>query len=71
MQTLNHNGKTLTIQQDAYLAGTNEAPVYQARATDEAGNNYTVTWQPYDNLSEIEDGADACDWERYTVRSGA
>lgn len=61
------DGVTISLTQQAYLSGTNEAPIYTARAVDAEGNEYTVTWRPFDNFMELEDESDCCDWDVYEV----
>ena len=61
------NGVTISLTQQAYLSGTNDAPRYEARAVDADGNEYTVTWTPYENFMELEDESDCCDWDDYEV----
>ena len=67
---INHNGRTIPLTQEAYLAGTDDAPRYEAMAEDDAGNTYRVTWTPYENYKELfaaGDESDCCDWSSYTV----
>jgi hypothetical protein len=63
--TVNHNGKTLTLTQQAFLdcdgSSTGER-YYSAGAVDEDGNEYRVHWKIYDGF-DGEDEGDACDWE--------
>lgn len=60
-------GKLVFLTQQAYLAGTNENPRYQAAAIDADGNDYQVTWTPYENFMEFEDESDCCDWDKFEV----
>lgn len=67
---INYNGRTIHLTQQAYLAGSNERPLYQANASDEDGNEYLVTWMPYDNYQDLMrdgDESDCCDWDDYSV----
>ena len=63
--TVQHNGMTLTLTQQAFLTcdGSNTGErYYSAGAVDSEGNNYRVRWDIYDGF----DGADeseACDWD--------
>ena len=64
MRSYTIDGRTVYLTQEAYLAGTNDSPRYEAAATDMAGNLYTVTWgirEGYDPETEQEDMA--CDWD--------
>lgn len=63
--TVTHNGKTLTLTQQAYLdcdgSDTGER-YYSASAIDADGNEYKVRWEIYEGF-EGEDEGDACDWD--------
>ena len=63
--TVNHNGKTLTLTQQAYLHGdgsdTGER-YYRASAIDSDGNEYKVRWEIREGF-DGEDEGDACDWD--------
>lgn len=69
MRTVEFEGKTYTLTQEAYV-GT-YATKYHAAAVDDEGNKYTITWETteeWDNarkidLSYCEDESDACDWD--------
>jgi hypothetical protein len=61
------NGVSISLTQQAYLAGTSENPQYQAAAVDADGNGYLVMWTPYGNFMEFDDESDCCDWDKYTV----
>lgn len=76
--TIKHEGKTLTLTQQAYVAGTTQRPHYEAAAVDAAGNEYRVRWSlkpaliaesgdavPMDQWPEDE--SDCCDWSKYEV----
>lgn len=63
------DGKLVYLTQQAYLAGTNEDPRYQASAVDADGNDYQVAWTPYENFMEFEDESDCCDWDKFEVRA--
>lgn len=62
-----HNDRIVHLTQQAYLAGTKDQPVYRANGVDDEGNDYRVTWTPYDNFMEFDDESDCCDWDKYTV----
>lgn len=70
-QTVNFEGKKITLTQDAYLDGTHEAPHYQAAGVDAAGNEVIVKWEIFEHWlnedgslnGELEDETDACDWD--------
>ena len=63
--TVNHNGKTLTLTQQAYLhcdgSDTGER-YYRASAIDSDGNEYKVRWEIREGF-DGEDEGDACDWD--------
>ena len=64
--TIDHNGKTLTLTQQAYLDGdgSNDCEgYYSASAVDADGNDYKVRWEIRDGF-DGEDEGDACDWDR-------
>lgn len=63
--TLNHNGQTLTLTQQAFLDcdGSNTGErYYSASAVDAYGNQYKIRWEIYQGF-DGEDESDACDWE--------
>lgn len=70
-QTVNFEGKKITLIQDAYLDGTHKAPRYQAAGVDVAGNEVIVKWEIFEHWlnedgslnGELEDESDACDWD--------
>lgn len=62
------NGETVELNQEAYLCGTKENPVYRASAylgsenpEDETGSTVTVTWEVIN--MDAEDESDCCDWD--------
>ena len=76
------NGVLVTLTQQAYPDGTNDAPRYRAHAVDGEGNDYRVEWQTtaaWDAQQEayrngtldaddaLIDEEYACDWDTYTV----
>ena len=64
--TVNHNGKTLTLKQHAYLDGdgSNDCEgFYSAAAIDSDGNEYKVRWEIREGF-DGEDEGDACDWDK-------
>lgn len=64
------DGKLVFMTQQAYLSGSNESPRYEARAVDVDGNDYLVTWIPYDNYQERmaeDDESACCDWDVFSV----
>lgn len=68
--TVEYNGKTLTLTQDAYLDHDRhnlQLPVYRAHAVDEDGNDYRVQWHVVDGWQEMDDESDRCDWDDYQV----
>ena len=63
--TVYHNGKTLTLTQQAYLDsdGSNDCEgYYSAAAVDADGIDYKVRWEILSGF-DGEDEGDACDWE--------
>jgi len=74
-------GKQIFMKEDAFADGINDQPIYIAHAIDKEGNDYTITWEQYETDSENEcfvdedgepmgswdDGANACNWDEYTV----
>lgn len=71
MNTVKFEGKEITLTQEAYLTGTQEAPYYEATGTDQEGNEVTVKWEIKPQWlsedgtlnGELEDESDACDWD--------
>ena len=64
--TVNHNGKTLTLTQNAFLDcdGSNTGErYYSAGAVDADGNEYKVRWEIYAGF-DGEDEGDACNWDK-------
>ncbi len=63
-----HEGKVYTLAQPAYADGTNEEPIYRARATDARGNVYDVRWAVRPEISTLpadewpEDESSLCEW---------
>ena len=66
-----HNGVTVHLTQQAYAdnCGTAGDVRYRAKGIDDAGNEYLVTWDTYDNAVEIENEDEMCDWDDYTVEA--
>lgn len=67
---INHDGRTIHLTGQAYLAGTVDCPKYLASAEDDDGHTYRLTWTPYDNYQELfanGDESDCCDWDKYTI----
>ena len=65
MRSYTIDERTVYLTQEAYLAGTNESPHYEAAATDMDGNQYMVRWsilEDYDPALDQEDAA--CDWDK-------
>ena len=65
MRSYTIDERTVYLTQEAYLAGANEAPHYEAAATDMDGNQYQVRWsilEDYDPAQDQEDAA--CDWDK-------
>ena len=65
MRSYTIDQRTVYLTQEAYLAGTNESPHYEAAATDRDGNQYQVRWsilEDYDPALDQEDAA--CDWDK-------
>lgn len=68
-QAIKHNGKDLTLTQDAYLDGGTvylgggaqyNGDMYKASAEDDDGNEYMVYW--FDPAHD-ENGEADCDWD--------
>jgi hypothetical protein len=64
--TVEHDGKTLTLQQQPYCDLHDGVPTYMASCVDEDGNDYKAYWEITDDETENED--ECCDWDDYTVR---
>jgi hypothetical protein len=66
---IEYKGKTLTLMQDAFLAGGEmDNEHYEAQAKDENGNEYTIFWEiTAENFEDLQDESDACDWDVFTV----
>ena len=62
-----HGTIPIALTQDAYLAGTNECPHYEAHAIDRDLNDYRVIWDVKDGWEEIENEDEVCDWDVYEV----
>lgn len=63
--TVQHNGKTLSLTQHAYLDcdGSNDGErYYSARALDADRNEYKVRWEICEGFAGDDEG-DACDWD--------
>lgn len=67
---IEYKGIKLTLDQDAYIMGTfDEDPYFEAKAHDEQGNEYMVTWYPNQDWLEADEewqGQNedaACDWD--------
>lgn len=64
--TVEFENKELTLTQEAFadsdFSNGYESTVYKAHAVDNEGNEYKVYWTPVDNLDEITDESEACDW---------
>ena len=71
MNTVTFEGKEITLTQDVYLTGPNEAPYYEAAGVDQDGNRVMVKWEIESHWlnedgtlnGEMEDEGDACDWD--------
>lgn len=62
--TFNHNGKTITLIQDAYADGGIDHTYYTAAAEDADGNQYQVNWTiTHPDFESLEDESEACDWD--------
>ncbi|KYG89138.1 hypothetical protein A0U40_14035 [[Bacillus] sp. KCTC 13219] len=77
MNTVKIEGREITLTQDAYITGTNEAPYYEAAGIDSEGNSVIVKWEiksywlnPDGTLNgDLEDETEACDWNNpITIR---
>ena len=66
--TVTHDGMTLWLRQQAYLAGPHGDAYYTAHAVDASGDRYVVRWEILEGREECEDASDVCDWDDYTVR---
>lgn len=62
---LEYKGFILTLQQDPYLDGTFDKPVYRASAKCEHDCDYMVEW---DVITDSDDESDCCDWDDFRVR---
>lgn len=67
---IEYKGIKLILDQDAYIMGTcNEDTYFEAKAHDEQGNEYMVTWYPKqdwldaDNEWQGQNEDAACDWD--------
>lgn len=66
MKTVTYQGKTLTLQQDAYISDTvGKLDHYKASAIDAEGETYTVWWAIIN--FECEDESESCDWDEHEV----
>jgi hypothetical protein len=67
MQPITYQGKTLVLQQSAYLS--EDAMTYQAYAQDARGDEYKVIWQckKFDDGDILTDESEMCDWDKFTV----
>lgn len=63
MNTITFESKEYTLTQEAYMAGTHDAPHFEAHAVDADGNEYMVQWDVRDNWREMDDQSDMCDWD--------
>ena len=80
--TFQFEGKQIFAVEDAFADGTNENPIYKAHAIDKEENEYIIAWNQYatDAVNECfvdangkvmgawDDGSNACDWDKYTVK---
>lgn len=64
-ETLEHEGKTLWLQQQAYHSNTAGDPYYTAIAADAEGNEYKVRWEI--TCPDADEESDACNWAEYEV----
>lgn len=66
MKTVTYKGKTLILQQNAYISDDPEnLDCYRAAAKDNDGNDYTVLWTIIN--FECEDESESCNWDNYEV----
>ena len=67
MTTIDYNGKTLTLIQEAYnnCNPDHQYNCYTALAKDESGNQYKIEWDIVNIYAEEEE--DVCDWDKFTV----
>lgn len=68
------NGERVFPKTEAFLAGTNEEPLYVAYAvSEEKGEDgepitdFRVTWKVIDGWESIEDAENHCDWDEFEV----
>jgi hypothetical protein len=61
-----HNGKTLTLLQDAYIDNQGSFVFCTAVAQDSKGTNYKVVWPCKDYWQAVELD-EVCDWDNYSV----
>lgn len=65
MRSYTIDERTVYLTQEAYLAGTNDNPHYEAAATDMDGTKYQVRWSILDDYDPTVDQEDAaCDWDK-------
>ena len=62
-EIIDHGDIVYLLQQEAYLDGTHEEPLYRAFATDVHDDEYEVQWEPIEGFEDIEDAHDHCDWD--------
>lgn len=58
--TVTHNGKTITLTQDAYITSNGSRDYYRAHAVDANQNEYYILWDIID--ADCDDESNACDW---------
>ena len=63
-----HNGKILTLIQQAFIDGLEGDEHYKAKAMDSDENEYMIRWEiTAENWKEVEDESNMCDWDEFTV----
>ena len=67
--TVEHEGKTLKLTQQAFCGNYPGIDVYVAAAVDEEGNEYQVKWNCLEGWMDMDDESDCCDWSIYTVEA--
>lgn len=60
--TINFEGKTYTLTQDAYYSNGNDGQ-YQAAAVDKDGRTYMVYWNILEGHEDDENEDTMCDWD--------
>jgi hypothetical protein len=62
--TVDVEGNTYYLTQQAYITGSDDDVCYEAAAIASNGDVYTVRWAVCEDWQEIEDESDRCDWAK-------